>query len=194
MERQQILNFLEAKVSKQRYQHCLGVEQTAVSLAPKFNVDPHLASVAALLHDVCREYDPDLLLQLASKFDILIDEIALAEPILLHGAVGAQLVKEELGIEDNQILEAITYHITGAPNLCALSNLIFIADFIEPGRTFEQANVLRDEASSLEPEAILLRVFNNTLHYVIDRHYLIHPNTIAGRNELIMKGHHKNNG
>lgn len=183
-----ILNYLQSKVSEERFKHCLGVEKTAISLAPKFGVDTEAASTAALLHDVSRELSADLLLNLACKFDIFISDIEQAEPILLHGSVGAILAKTDLSIEDPSIIEAISFHITGGPNLTSLSHLIFIADFIEPGRKFERARILREEAEILEPDQILFRIYNETIAYVLNRGYLIHPNSIAGRNEILLKG------
>jgi predicted HD superfamily hydrolase involved in NAD metabolism len=147
-----------------------------------------MVSPAALLHDLCREYNPELLLKLAAKFGIVIDDIEKAEPLLLHGPVAAVQVREELGITTPDILEAIRYHITGAANITALTQLVFIADFIEPGRTYQPAKILRDQAFSLEPDQLLLKVYNHAIIFVVNQGYLVHPRTMDGRNQLIMKG------
>lgn len=188
LNRSDILDYLSRYVSKARLTHCLGVEEIALKLAPRFNVLPEQVSPAALLHDLCREFDPELLLKLAANFGIVIDDIEKAEPLLLHGTVAALKVREELGIIQPEILEAIQYHITGAASISALTQLIFIADFIEPGRVNEPAKVLRNEAFLLEPEQLLLKVYNYSMIYVINQGYLIHPRTMEGRNQLIMKG------
>ncbi len=186
--RNDIISYLREHVSETRFQHCLGVEEIGLQLAPRFNLPQELIPPAALLHDLCREYDPELLLKLAGNFGIVIDDIEKAEPLLLHGAVAAATVRKELGIEHPEILEAITFHITGAPNIAALAKLIFIADFIEPGRTYIVSRQLREEAFRIEPESLLLKVYNHTLMFVLNQGYLFHPRTVAGRNELIMKG------
>jgi predicted HD superfamily hydrolase involved in NAD metabolism len=188
MERTEILNYLSKSVSPPRFNHCLGVEKMALELVAGFGVAPELVTPAALLHDLCREYQRDLLLKLAGNFGIVIDEIERLEPLLLHGLVAAALAKSELGIEQTDILEAISYHITGIPQAKALTRLIFVADFIEPGRTYEVAGILRREAFRLKPEQLLLKVYNCTITYVVNKGYLIHPRSIHGRNELIMKG------
>lgn len=186
--RSDILDYLSRYVSKARLDHCLGVEEIALKLAPRFHVPLEQASPAALLHDLCREFDPELLLKLAANFGIVIDDIEKAEPLLLHGPVAAMKVREDLKISQTEILEAIQYHITGAANISALSQLIFIADFIEPGRANEPAKILRNEAFSTEPEQLLLKVYNYAMIYVISQGYLVHPRTLEGRNQLIMKG------
>ena len=143
MKRTEILNFLSNHVSKPRLEHCLRVEETALTFAPRFNVNPDLVVPAALLHDLCREYKPDLLLKLAINFGIVIDDIEYEEPLLLHGFVAASLAREELKILEPTVLEAISFHITGAAGVSSLAKLIFIADFIEPGRTHEPARILK---------------------------------------------------
>lgn len=188
MQRVELIKVLANNLSEPRLNHCLRVEAMALELASHFQTPPELVSPAALLHDLCREYDRDKLLKLAGNFGIVIDDIEKQEPLLLHGSVAAAIVKDTLGIDHPMILEAINYHITGGPGLSPLADLIFVADFIEPGRTFEQARIIREQAFKLSPAEILLKVFNRTIEYVIRQGFLIHPRSVAGRNELVMKG------
>lgn len=188
MDRSRIIDKLKCNVSQKRLDHCLRVEETALMLAPRFGIKPELVSPAALLHDLCRECAEDLLLKLAVNFGIVIDEIERLEPILLHGAVAAALARAELGIDQPDVLEAITYHITGAPGVSDLAKLIYIADFIEPGRTFPEAVSLREASLKMNPGQLLFQVYNRTLEFLVRKNYLIHPRGIAGRNELLMKG------
>lgn len=188
MERAELIKILAKNLSEHRFNHCLRVEATALQLASHFQAPLELVSPAALLHDLCREYDRDKLLKLAGNFGIVIDDIEKAEPLLLHGSVAAVIAKTDLGIDHPLVLEAINYHITGAPGLSPLASLIFVADFIEPGRNFEQARIIREQAIKLSPAEIVLKVFNRSIEYVIKQGFLIHPRTVAGRNELIMKG------
>ena len=167
MLRAEIIKVLADNLSEPRLNHCLRVEAIAIELAPHFQAPPELVSSAALLHDLCREYDRDKLLKLAGNFGIVIDDVEKAEPLLLHGSVAAAIAKNTLGINDQLILEAIDYHITGAPGLSPVASLIFVADFIEPGRTFEQARVIREQAFRLNPAEIVLKVFNRSIEYVI---------------------------
>ena len=188
MNRDQIINTLSQYVSEKRLAHCIRVEETALGLADRFGVENDLVTPAALLHDLCREYTEDLLLKLAINFGIVVDDIEKTEPILLHGSVAAVLAHRELGINEPQILEAITLHITGGPQVTNLTKLIYISDFIEPGRTFPEAIILREASFKITPELLLLKVYNRTLEFLVRKNYLIHPLGIAGRNELLMKG------
>jgi predicted HD superfamily hydrolase involved in NAD metabolism len=188
MDRAEIIQYLSSNVSLPRLEHCIRVEETALELAPRFNVAPALVTPAALLHDLCREYKPDSLLKLAINFGIVIDDIERSEPLLLHGFVAAAMVEERFRETEPSVLEAISFHITGAPGVSSLARLIFIADFIEPGRMNEQARILREMAPKIDPEELLLKVYNRTIIYVLNHGYLIHPRSILGRNELIQKG------
>lgn len=188
MNRTEIISLLTETLSQPRFDHCLRVESLAVELANHFQTSPEIASPAALLHDLCREYSREKLLKLAVDFDIVVDDIEKAEPLLLHGPVAAAIAQKTLGVNDDLILDAIRFHITGSPNMTWVAKLIFIADFIEPGRTFEQARILREMVFKLTPDQLLLKVYNRSIEFVISQGYLIHPRTVAGRNELIMKG------
>lgn len=68
-------------------------------------------------------------------------------PFLLHAKVGSFLAREKYGVNDKAILDAITYHTTGRPNMSTLDKIIYIADYIEPGR--RQASGLPDPAAGL---------------------------------------------
>jgi predicted HD superfamily hydrolase involved in NAD metabolism len=188
LERHQIIAFLSARLSEARLNHCLRVEEVALQLAERFGAPAEWVSPAALLHDVCREEPPDLLLKLASKFDIVISDIERAEPLLLHGAVGAALIREEFGFTEPALLEAVAFHITGAPRLSPLAKLVFVADSIEPGRNYPRAQQLREEALQVAPDCLLLHIYDQTIMYLIKDKYWIHPRTVAARNELLKKG------
>jgi predicted HD superfamily hydrolase involved in NAD metabolism len=188
MERTEILQILSSQVSERRLRHCLGVESIALQLAERFGAPAHLVAAAALFHDLCREYPADSLLKLADKFDIVIDDIEQAEPMLLHGVVAAALLRRQWGLTDPEVLEAISFHITGTAGMGPLARLIFVADLIEPGRSITAAQELRKLAETVTPDQLLLLTYNRTINYLIDFGYAIHPRTVAGRNDLIQKG------
>lgn len=188
MNRTGIIKILAETLSEPRFNHCLRVETMGLELASHFQISPELVSPAALLHDLCREYNRDKLLKLAGNFGIVVDDIEQAEPLLLHGSVAAAIAKTSMGIDHPLVLEAISFHITGAPRLSPLASLIFVADFIEPGRAFQQARIIREQAFDLSPDELVLKVFNRTIEFVVKQGYLIHSRSVAGRNELIMKG------
>ena len=131
----EIKNFVKSNVSPSRYQHILGVMQMAKVLAARNGVDVAEAEVAALLHDVAKEQDisqTKTMLQLKGESDYLnYDEF------IWHGPMGAIVAADVMGITNENILNAIKFHVTGRARMSELEKIIFIADYIEPGRTYE---------------------------------------------------------
>lgn len=184
-KRSEIIACIEQRLSPQRFQHSLGVEKFAVEHCERLGINRESASTAALLHDFCREYPPQQLLQTAIQLGLPVDDVERAEPILLHGAVGAVEAAARFAITDSAIIEAITYHITGGPQINPLAKLIFISDSLEPGRQFPGVDEMRAAANVLDLQQLTLLVYDRTLQYLTDKGYTVHPRTIAGRDEII---------
>lgn len=125
---------LEKKLKKERYVHTLGVMYTAASLAMCHGEDIETAMTAALLHD-CGKFAPvNEQVELCKRYHLNLTDAELLVPALIHAKLGAFLAKEKYGVYDNRILDAILYHTTGKPNMNLLEKIIYLADYIEPGR------------------------------------------------------------
>ncbi len=122
------------KLKKRRYIHSIGVMYTAQALAMKHEVSLEDAGVAGILHDVAKEMDEDELLHYCNKHNIPISPAEKAAPYLLHGKAGAYIAKKKYGIGEEHILDAIRFHTTGRAQMTMLEKIIFVADYIEPGR------------------------------------------------------------
>lgn len=182
----ELIKSLEARLSPKRFKHTLGVSETALLLADNYGVDREKAKLAGLLHDYARELPLETLLHQAAAFALPVDEIEREEPVLLHAKIGMHLVKQECGVQDTDILQAISLHTTGGSHMSKLAKIIFLADYIEPGRNFEGVAALREVAQINLDKAMLL-AYDYTISYIIAKHGFIHPNTIIGRNFLLMQ-------
>lgn len=135
-----IKKYLKKHLTKDRYHHTLGVAYTAMAMAMKYNPDVtnsdfiKKAEIAGLLHDCAKCMDNDSKLKICDKYQISCSDFEIAHPYLLHGKVGAHIAKTKFDINDEDILQAITWHTTGRPNMSLLEKIIFIADYIEPSR------------------------------------------------------------
>jgi predicted HD superfamily hydrolase involved in NAD metabolism len=163
--------------------HTKGVEQTARRLAVVYGADEEKAALAALLHDYGKTYPEDDLLHIAQTNNIA-DEFSLQEPVLLHAPVGAWLLEHEQGIEDCDILNAVRVHTTGAANMTLFSGIIYIADYIEPGRNFPGVDKIR-ELAFRDLHRALLGAVDLTIRSVLDKQGILHPGSIAFRHWLI---------
>ena len=176
---------LAQRLTGKRFKHSVGVSETAAVLAKQFGGDVAKSQLAGILHDCAREIPKSLLLQRAVAFGIVVDDVECYEPVLLHAPLGAKLAQIEYGIEDEDVCRAIALHTTGAPEMTLLDKIIYVADCIEPGRSFPGVDKLR-HLSKTNLEIALLAAYNHTLQYIIDEGGLIHPATVNGRNSLLI--------
>ncbi|MBD5476071.1 MAG: HD domain-containing protein [Lachnospiraceae bacterium] len=126
---------MEKKLEPKRYEHTLSVAYTAANLAAVHGVDIEKALVAGMLHDCAKCLSYKKQMSLCSQNHIVLSETEAQEDSpLLHAKAGGALAKQEYGITDEDILNAIYYHTTGRPQMSPLEQVIYIADYIEPGR------------------------------------------------------------
>ena len=71
--------------------------------------------------------------QIVRQYDLESDLLSYGGEIL-HGPVCAAIMKHEFGVNDEEVLLAIKYHTTGRQQMTKTEKLVFIADYIEPGR------------------------------------------------------------
>ncbi len=175
---------LELVLSDKRYRHSVNVMETAVKLAVKYGEDSSKAALAGLLHDCAREIRGEEIFEACRRYDIPVDMVTRAQPELLHGSIGAELAREEYAVWDESVLDAIRFHTTGRENMSMLEKIVFIADYIEPGRNFPEVH----EARKIAFEDIDMAVLNSldrTMGYLINRGVLIHTDTVNARNSVI---------
>lgn len=168
-----ILTQLQKTLSKERYRHTLGVEQTAVELARRYGEDLEKTRVAALLHDCARCLDSVEMRKLVG--DGVGDTTLRA---LMHAPAGAELARQKYGVEDRQILSAIRWHTTGHEGMTKLEKIVYLADFIEPNRPkYPGIEELRAEAYRDLDRAVALAA-ENTMRYVRARGLEPDENTV----------------
>lgn len=126
---------MEKVLEPKRYEHTLGVAYTAATLAMIYGEDADKAMTAGMLHDCAKCIEFQKQLKICEKNNIaLSDAEREKDSRLIHAKAGSVLAKEKYGVEDDDILNAISYHTTGRPKMSPLEKIIYIADFIEPGR------------------------------------------------------------
>ena len=177
---------LEKSLSAKRLKHSVGVSETAVALAEHYGADIEKARLAGLLHDCAREMTSNILLKIAEVSGIVLNNIEKCQIALLHAPVGAIVASRDYGIDDEEICQAISRHTVGGPELELLDKIIFLADFIEPGRDFPGVDKMRVLAWTYLSDAVLA-AYDNTILYLISNHGLIHPAAVNGRNALLMQ-------
>ena len=160
-----------------RYAHTLGVEETAIALAQHYGYDEEKASLAALLHDCAKCNSDQENLTLCQVHNVEITEVEYNNLSLLHAKAGAILAEMEYDIEDEEILHAIIVHTTGEPNMSLLDKIIYVADYIEPGRKDAPNLECIRELAYQNLDACIAKICQDTLSYLVTRNQPIDPAT-----------------
>lgn len=129
---------VRGRTDEHRFKHALGVARMAERLAFRYGVSRLKARVAGILHDIARLWRPDAAFAYATSHGLPVSDIARKAPVLMHASIGAEVARSEFGIEDADVLGAIAHHTVAMPGMSDLEKVIYVADSIEPGRTFPQ--------------------------------------------------------
>ena len=174
-------------MSLKRFTHTLGVVEMSEKLAKIYNADIEKCKVAALLHDICKEMDMEYIKNICkNNFMSELSGEDLENNEILHGFAGAYYVKNELGIDDKEILSAIKYHTVGAKNMTLVEKIVYIADAIEYGRSYPSVVAIREETFKNLDRGILMEIEHKE-KYLESIGKKSHPNTEEFKKELLKK-------
>ncbi|WP_428909195.1 bis(5'-nucleosyl)-tetraphosphatase (symmetrical) YqeK [Niallia sp. Krafla_26] len=185
MKRDQALAIVKEQITQHRYQHTLGVMETAIILAERYGADAKKAELAAIFHDYAKFRDKDEMKAIIEEQD-MDPELLKYNSELWHAPVGAYLVEKEVGIKDSDIIDAIRYHTSGRPNMTLLEKIIYLADYIEPGRHFPGVEEVREMAKSNLDRA-LIKSIRNSIEFLMKKNQRIFPLTFHTYNDLVKK-------
>ena len=181
----EIQEYLSEKLSVKRLQHVLSVQEMAVDLARIHKADVWHASLASLLHDSAKWMSTEKLYAEVKRYGIRLDPVEKLNPSLLHSLVGAELGIEKFGVTEFEVLEAVRNHTTGRPSMGIISRVLYVADFAEPMRTYDEAHVVRKFAYT-ELDRAVHHVARAGIERLLQKGVMIHPNTLHTYNEMFV--------
>ena len=157
---------MEKLQDARRFEHTLGVEFTSAALAMRYGASVRDAQTAGLLHDCAKCLTDRERVSICQKNNISMTELEMENPFLLHAKVGAFLARERYGVTDQDILNAIHNHTTGRPGMSLLEKIVFIAEYMEPGRSHApNLEEIRCMAFA-DLDRTLLKILGDTLDYL----------------------------
>ena len=180
--RSELVKKLKDSLNKQsRFEHCLRVEQTAIQLAKLNHEDVEKAAVAGLIHDYAKERSAEEFKRviIAKKMD---PDLLNWGNFIWHGEVGAEIIQDELKITDEEILNAVRRHTIGAVQMTTLDKIVYVADYVEPGRDFPGANYAREIAFADLDDGVRYET-QHTLQYLLENNQKIYPAAILTYNQ-----------
>lgn len=185
MNREVALELVKKQLTERRYQHTLGVTESAIKLANRYGADVKKAELAAIFHDYAKFRPKE------EMRGIIVSQGMAATLLdfhseLWHAPVGAYLVEKEAGITNTEILDAIRYHTSGRVGMTLLDKIIYLADYIEPGRLFPGVDEVRETAEISLNQAVI-EAMRNTIVFLMKKKQAVYPDTFHSYNDLIMK-------
>ena len=157
---------MEKTQDPKRYEHTLGVAYIAAALAMQYDVDINNALIAGYLHDCAKTLSDEKKLNFCEKHNIPMTDAERKNPSLLHAKVGGFMAMNDYKVKDTDIINAILNHTTGRPEMSVLEKIIFIADYIEPGRK-QAPNLCRIRKMAFHDlDKTMLMILEDTLEYL----------------------------
>ena len=177
---------VKKKLSEKRFHHSQCVMERAKELAEKFGYDVETAEKVGIAHDIAKEMTDEEMIEYAKVNNIRIDEIETVKPSLLHGKIGADIAAKKFGFTQDMI-NAIKWHTTGRENMSMLEKIIYVADKTEENRKGTRFNLEKSrELSTQNIDETLIFLMNEFITYNVKNEWLIHPETIKARNDLLL--------
>lgn len=193
-----VREWMRPRVSERRYKHVEGVASVGAELARHAQEDVFLAELGGWLHDACKEHKEKQLVEEARAFGLELHPIEVAHGHILHGPVGACVARAELGITNQELLNAVAEHTLGAINMTPLSQILFLADCLEESRDTDFTVPIwkamgykidddndvkkRKLKHDLDMDAGILVACDLSLAYLLEDKKVIHPKTVDVRN------------
>ena len=168
--------------------HIYRVRDVALELAAPHNMDLQQAELGALAHDVCRAVPGEDLIRMASELDVPVSDVEQDFPLLLHGPVGAELLRKEEDLNDDILYEAVRWHSTAHASLAPLGKLVFLADKLDPQKAAVYSYQAKLHDMALESlDLALLEFLSREMAKRIEGGGTVHPASVDARNSLILK-------
>ncbi len=180
------LTKLKNSLSKQRFEHSLGVFDTATKMALRFGADSKKASIAGLYHDCAKGMSIGEQLEKCKEYKVQLSEDDLKCLPVIHAPLGVEIAKREYGITDEAVLNAIRRHTVAGKNMTLLDKIIYVADMIEPSRDFDGVDDIRIHANDDIDKAYML-CLKQSIDFNKKKGKPIHPDTVIAYQEITKK-------
>ncbi|MGH7738763.1 MAG: bis(5'-nucleosyl)-tetraphosphatase (symmetrical) YqeK [bacterium] len=176
--------WVRTQVSPKRYRHVQGVVKTSKRLAARFGLSESKAQTAAWLHDCAKELSRGEMARWIRGTPFGLDALERKLPGLWHPHAGAAIALRKWNVRDTEVLEAIRCHTLGSEKMKPLAQVVFVADFIEPGREFEGVREARRMAKTGLANGVRFKA-GLTLEHLWKNRQVIHPRLVLTWNAFL---------
>lgn len=189
---------VSARLSPYRMTHTLGVEEMAARLSALYCPEKTpLLRAAALLHDLTKELDNAAHTAIFDAYGVTLRPDEAASPKIWHGITAALIIPHDFpDYATPELCSAVRFHTTGRAGMTLTEAILYLADYIEEGRKFDDCIALRRKFFEADPAAmsigqrlchlrdVLLLSFDNTLSELQPQGGAVCLDTLAAREDL----------
>ncbi len=181
-DKKRIIEYIEGHMTEKRRIHTYAVVEEAKKLSQRYGEDMEKAELAALFHDFFRGV-PEISLNGYVR-QLGLDPVYLDNANLAHSKIAALIMEREYHIKDQDILNAVSFHTTGRANMSKLEKIIYLADAIEPNRSYPGIEEIRELAYQKLEEACLAAL-THSIEYISCKGLYLDQDTVMARDSLI---------
>ncbi len=189
-DKKTIIESIERNMTEKRQIHTYAVAEEARRLALRYGADMEKAELAALFHDFFRGVPEKILNSYVRHLGL--DSVYLDSANLAHSKIAAYIMERDYQIQDQDIINAVSYHTTGRANMSKLEKIIYLADAIEPNRSYPGIEEIRELACQ-DLDKACLKSLEHSIDYVRGRGLYLDQDTVMARDYLIDEIQRKEN-
>ncbi len=186
-------------MSEKRFRHTAEVEKMVIRLGELYAPDKLLIlRAAALLHDITKEYSNDRQLLICAEKNLPVSRQDLYAPKTFHARTAAALIPDRYpDFAEDEVISCVRWHTTGRAGMTLCEQLVYLADYIDLSRTFEDCVRLRNFFFDRHPERMdraerlthlrdtLILSFDMTIGALLEEGTPVSPDSFEARNELV---------
>lgn len=188
------------EMGEKRYNHTLEVEKMAARLGEIYAPSKiQMLRAAALLHDITKERSTDEHIAICESAGLNVSLAERKSPKMFHAKTGALVIPQKYPqFATPEVIEAVRHHTTGRANMTVEEKIIYLADYIDMSRTFEDCVKLREfffdfdfeNADQSDKEKhlddTLIMSYDLTIRGLLEDRNHIDKTTFEARNFLIL--------
>ena len=183
-------NFMKDNLKPARYTHSLGVEKMSAQLAKAYGADIEKAAFAGRYHDIAKCFDNETMNSYVRKFGL--DDMYIDNNPLAHSKVAAGILRDDFGVSDEEVLDAVRYHTTGREDMTLLDEIVYVADAIEENRNYPGLKELQEQAMT-DLDGACLFIMDYMLGRLALKGRVPDHDTVAAREFIINRISQNNN-
>jgi predicted HD superfamily hydrolase involved in NAD metabolism len=177
-------SFMKEHLDKSRYEHSLGVERMARTLAGIYGCDEARTGFAGRYHDIAKCFDQETMDEYVRRYGL--SESLIGNKSLAHSKVGAAILEHEFGVSDEEVLEMVRWHTTGKAGMNTAEEILYVSDAIEDGRGYAGLKALQKLARE-DLDAACIAIMEFAIDDIVSKGKVLDKDTIEARDYIITK-------